>query len=109
MNVSSPVIVVATIQVKPGTEDEALAALTAGVEGAHTEDGCVSYALHRDLDEPARFVVVEVWTSQDALDAHSHEPHVRELLAAVGPLAAAAPTILRTEPVPAGDAAKGTL
>jgi quinol monooxygenase YgiN len=109
MNSSSQVVVVATVQVRPGTEEEALAALTAGVAGAHTEDGCLAYALHRDLDEPTRFVVVERWTSQEALDQHSREPHLVKLLADVGPLAAAPPAILRTAAVPAGDAAKGTL
>jgi quinol monooxygenase YgiN len=103
------VVVVATVQVRPGTEDEALAALTAGLEGAHGEDGCLAYALHRDLDEPTRFVVVERWRDQEALDSHAREPHLREMLAKVGALIAAPPSILRVAPVPAGDAAKGTL
>src|SRR5437763_209849 len=109
MSAEERVVVVATVEVRPGTEDEAVAALTAGVTGAQGEDGCLTYSLHRDLDEPRRFVVVEVWADQAALDAHSREPHLREMLSAVGALVAAPPTILRTTPVPVGDAAKGVL
>lgn len=109
MNISAEVVVVATVQVKPGTEDEALAALTAGVTATHGEERCLAYALHRDVDDATRFVIVERWASQDALDEHAAQPHLREMLAKVGPLTAAPPTILRTTPVAAGDAGKGTL
>jgi quinol monooxygenase YgiN len=109
MSSSPQVVVVATVQVKPGTEDEALAALAEGVAAAHGEEGCLAYALHRDRDDPTRFVIVERWASQEALDDHNRQPHLAELLGRVGPLAASAPSIIRTSPVPAGDLAKGTL
>jgi quinol monooxygenase YgiN len=109
MSSSEKVVVIATIQVQPGTEDEALAALTACIAPTHAEDGCLGYALHQDIDDPARFVFVEQWASADALDAHGREPHLKELLSRVGPIAAAPPTILRTTAVPAGDAGKGVL
>jgi quinol monooxygenase YgiN len=109
MNASSQVVVVATLQVRPGTEEEALAALTDAVAAAQGEEGCIAYALHRDLDDPSRFIMVERWTGQAALDAHNRRPHVAELLGKVGPLAASAPSIIRTAPVPAGDPGKGAL
>ncbi|MDX6702920.1 MAG: hypothetical protein QOF26_3146 [Baekduia sp.] len=109
MNSSSEVVVVATIAVKPGSEDAALAALTEAIGKTHAEEGCLAYALHRDLDDPSRFVVVERWSSAAALERHAQEPHLKELFAAVGPLASAPPVIVRTAAIPAGDAAKGVL
>jgi quinol monooxygenase YgiN len=109
MSSSEQVVVVATIQVKPGNEDEALAALTAAIAPTHEEDGCLGYALHRDLDDPTRFIFVERWASAGALDAHGRQPHLKELLGKVGPLVAAPPVIVRTAAIPAGNTQKGAL
>jgi quinol monooxygenase YgiN len=109
MNPGSAVVVVATIHVKPGSEDAALEALSASIGPTHEEPGCLTYALHHDLDDPARFVVVERWESPAALEAHAQTPHLKALFARVGPLVATAPTILRTTAIPVGDPAKGVL
>jgi quinol monooxygenase YgiN len=109
MSSNAHVVVVATIQVKPGTEDEALAALTASIPPTHEEPGCLAYALHRDVDDPTRFIMVERWESADALDAHGRAPHLKELFGAVGGLVAAPPSIIRTGAIPVGDPAKGEL
>ncbi|MBW3097971.1 putative quinol monooxygenase [Pseudohoeflea coraliihabitans] len=34
------------------------------------EDGCERYELWREADNPARMTIIEVWSSQQALDAH---------------------------------------
>jgi quinol monooxygenase YgiN len=109
MSSSEKVVVVATIQVKPGNEDEALAAFTASIPPTHEEDGCLGYALHRDLEDPTRFVFVEQWASAEALDAHGRTPHLKALFGAVGPLVADPPAIVRLAPSPVGDAEKGAL
>jgi quinol monooxygenase YgiN len=107
MSSSEQVVVVATIQVKPGNEDEALAALTAAIPATHEEDGCLRYALHRDVEDPTRFVVVEQWASAEALDAHARTSHLKELFGKVGPLVSAPPSIVRTSAVPVGHPEKG--
>jgi quinol monooxygenase YgiN len=109
MSATEKVVVVATIQVKPGSEDAALAAFSASIPPTQQEDGCLGYALHRDIDDPTRFVFVEQWASADALSAHGRQPHMKELFDVVGPLVTAPPTILRTAGVPIGDAEKGVL
>jgi quinol monooxygenase YgiN len=102
-----PVIVVATITPKPGYRDEVLAALKDAVAQVHSEDGCELYALHQDDD---RFVMIERWTSPEALRTHGAEsPGLRRLNQALngklqGPL-----DVVRLQPVPAGDDAKGRL
>lgn len=110
MSPSEHVVVVATVKVKPGAEDAALAALEKVIQATHANDeGCLLYALHRDLEDPQQFVFVEHWTSAAALDAHSAAAHSAELGAALGDLVAAAPVVIKSAAIPVGDASKGAL
>lgn len=109
MSPTAEVVVAATVQVKPESQDAALAAITTAIEATHEEPGCLAYALHRDRAEPCRFVIVEKWATQAALEEHGQTPHLKQLFADLGPLLAGAPTITYTSPVPVGDGAKGTL
>jgi quinol monooxygenase YgiN len=109
MSPTAPVVVVATILVKDEAQDQALAALTTAIEATHGEAGCLRYALHRDLDEPARFVMVEEWATPEALQEHATQPHLKQLFADLGPLLVEPPSIVRTAALPVGDATKGVL
>jgi quinol monooxygenase YgiN len=102
-----PVTVVATITPKPEHRDEVIAAMKKAIPLVHAEDGCELYALHTD-DE--HLVMVERWTSADALKKHGTEaPAMREFGAAVGDKLAAPTVVLRLDADPAGDPAKGQL
>jgi quinol monooxygenase YgiN len=109
MTSTTPVVLVALLDVKPGGEDEALAALETVIEASHTEEDCVKYALHRDNQTPTRFVFVEKWNSQAALDAHMQTPHYKELGEKLGSLLAAAPLLSITTALPFGDETKGAI
>jgi quinol monooxygenase YgiN len=100
--------VVAEIQLVAGSEEEALAALRELIEVTHAkDDGCLLYALHRDLAEPTRLVFVEKWESPEALAAHGQSDHIAALRSAPG--IAAPPRVLVLESLGYGDADKGTL
>lgn len=109
MSPSPQVVVVATVEVKPGSEDAVQALLQTAIEQTHGEEGCIAYALHRDVEQPQRFVMVERWASREALDGHFTQPYMADLFAALPEHVAAPPVIIRTEPVPLGDATKGVL
>jgi quinol monooxygenase YgiN len=109
MSPSAEIVVAAIVTVRPEVRDEGLAALTTGIEATHGEEGCLAYALHEDVEQPARFVIVEKWASADALAQHAETSHLKAMFAAVGPLLAEPPTIVRAAPLPVGDAAKGAL
>lgn len=102
-------VVVATVETKPGSEDAVQALLETVIAHTHTEEGNISYALHRDIEQPGRFVMVERWASREALDEHFTKPYMAELFAALPAHVAAPPVIIQTEPVPLGDAEKGAL
>jgi quinol monooxygenase YgiN len=97
------IVVTALVQVRPEATDTALSALETAITATHGEAGCITYALHRDLENPAHFVIIEKWASVEALTEHGQTPHLQQLFADLGPLLAAPPTIVRTEPMPIGD------
>ena len=65
----SAVVVVAVFEAKEGEEERAKNTLSDLVAPTHSEDGCLKYTLQRDRNDPTRFILVEQWTSQEALDA----------------------------------------
>ena len=105
----SNVVVVATFKVQEGRVDEAIEALTPVIEQTHDEPGCLSYALHRDVNDPLRLVPAEPWTAQVAPERHFQQPYPE----GPGQLAEARPsdppTLNFCTPVPLGDELKGTL
>jgi quinol monooxygenase YgiN len=73
--------VVAIFIAKPGAE-ETLEALFRGVISTTLqEEGCISYQLNRDLDQPRRFIWTEEWESREYLDKHAASPHIEAILA----------------------------
>jgi quinol monooxygenase YgiN len=103
------VVVVATMTAKDGRGGELEQGLKELVAASHGDDGCVAYALHRAAAGGDTFVMIERWRDQAALDAHFTQPHVQGLGKLAAELLASPPQILFTNPVPAGDPAKGVL
>jgi quinol monooxygenase YgiN len=85
--VSQPLIVVATIIAQPGHEAAVRAALEQVVAPSRAEAGCRRYELHVDNSAPGKFVMLEEWTSAEALAEHEATPHFGALVAAIGKLA----------------------
>ncbi|APA85146.1 antibiotic biosynthesis monooxygenase [Paraburkholderia sprentiae WSM5005] len=71
------IAVVAISVAKPGHEESLREALEGIVEPTRNEEGVLQYDLHRDVQEPRRFVFVERWESQDALAAHAKSAHIQ--------------------------------
>jgi quinol monooxygenase YgiN len=91
--------VVAVLTAKPGSEKVVSDALSALVDSSRTEAGCASYQLFVSAGDPATFITVENWSSQEDLEAHLQGPHVRQALAAAGDHLANAPAIHPLIPV----------
>ncbi|MGB9306297.1 MAG: putative quinol monooxygenase [Mycobacterium sp.] len=101
-----PVVVVATLTVKPESVDAVRDIMTAAVEEVHGEPGCQLYSLHQAGET---FVFVEQWADEEALKVHSSAPAIAKLFTAAGEHLAGAPDIKMLQPVPAGDPGKGQL
>ena len=71
------VVVVATIRPLPEHRAEVIAAMEKAIAAVHAhDDGCLLYALHEGDD---RLVMVEKWSSAEALAEHSRGAALVEL------------------------------
>lgn len=70
------IAVVAISVAKPGYEEKLRGALEGIVGPTRKEQGALQYDLHRDVNEPRRFVFVERWESKEALAAHAKSAHI---------------------------------
>jgi quinol monooxygenase YgiN len=105
----SEIVVVGSLKARPGQEDALDGALADLVAPTHAEAGCILYALHRGVDDPARFAFVERWESREHLDAHLGSSHVSALLERADELLAEPADIVVYDAAPGGEARKGAL
>ena len=80
------VVVTGSIQARPERIDELLALSLEHVRRSRTEPGCLSHAVHRDVEDPLRLVFVEEWADRAALLAHFAVPASRAFVKAAGRL-----------------------
>lgn len=100
-------VVTAWVRARPGKEQELESMLRMMVEQAQHEPGCLKFALHRSAGDPAVFVAVERWASQEALDRHFAA--MMQGQEATASLVAEPPHVEVLVPVAAGDPAKSVL
>jgi quinol monooxygenase YgiN len=87
------IIVTGSLVAKDHAFDEALALSLEHVLRSRTEPGCISHAVHRDLENPLRLVFFEEWADRESLEAHFAVPASRAFVKAIGALVAAVPTM----------------
>ena len=63
------------------------------VRRSRAEPGCISHAVHRDVEDPLRLVFVEQWADRAALLAHFAVPASRAFVKAAAGFASAAPAM----------------
>ena len=79
------IIVTGSAVIEPSRWAEAVELSLRHVRRSRGEPGCVSHAVHQDVEQPNRLVFVEEWEGLDALRAHFAVP---ESIAFVDQLAA---------------------
>lgn len=73
--------VVALIKAKQGKEGMLQELLTGAVAPTRAEPGCLQYDMHRDAADPRLFVFIEMWRSEEALQAHLASAHIQAAMA----------------------------
>ena len=58
--------------------EAAMAALKEMVEATRKEAGCISYILTQDRANPSKYMFLETWANEAALQAHRVAPHMKE-------------------------------
>ena len=87
------IIVTGDVACTPEAFDEALRLAREHVARSRLEPGCLSHAVHRDVEDPWRLVFFEEWADRDALGRHFAVPESRAFGKALMQLARRAPTI----------------
>jgi quinol monooxygenase YgiN len=102
------IIIVATAVPLPEHRDEVIAAFEKAQEAVHAaEDGCLLYALHEAPN--GDLVMIEKYTDQDAVKAHTSSPDLAALVADLKGKLAGPMDVKFLTPRPAGSPDKGAL
>lgn len=88
------VIVIGRFLARRETLEELLAASLAHVRRSRAEPGCISHAVHQDVEDENRLVFVERWTDRESLDDHFRVPASADFVRTVTRLAAQPPTMV---------------
>jgi quinol monooxygenase YgiN len=101
------IVVVGRLIARPGKQDELTEVLSALAARTHAEDGCLLYALHREVDDPDQYAIIERWASPEALRAHLRSDHFAAVIARAEELLAGPPNSVTYRSLPVGDPVKG--
>jgi quinol monooxygenase YgiN len=71
------IYVIAELHIRTEKTEEAFAAARKIVAATLKEDGCMSYDMHQSVTDASRLVVVERWSSREALSRHLETPHFK--------------------------------
>lgn len=79
------IVVAGHLIIDPTHRNDARAAIATGVAATREESGNVDYRFSADLDDADRLNLVELWESEEAMEAHLATPHLATMLEALGP------------------------
>ena len=75
--------IVATIVTDQKNNDFVYKELKTIVKQTLKEEGNISYVLHRDLKNPFKYIILEHWKDQAAIDFHNNTTHFKDFGAAI--------------------------
>jgi len=87
------IIVLGHVDTSADTIDAAVAVSLEHVRRSRQEPGCISHAVHSDVENPHRLVFVERWADRDALNAHFRVPESGAFVDALTELAVGDPVM----------------
>lgn len=71
--------IIATYEASEGNDDRVAELLRGYAPQVLTEPGCLAFDVYRGNENPRRFVLVEQYTGQAAVDAHIAADHFDEI------------------------------
>lgn len=75
--------IVATIEAKAQYRDKLIEIIYTLVDKTRKEDGNISYELHQDVKNQLKFIIIEVWKDQQAIDAHNASDHFKAFVSGI--------------------------
>jgi quinol monooxygenase YgiN len=78
------ILVTGRVRVTAEDRERFVALATEMCRRSRDEDGCGGYRVYADLEQADRYVFVEEWADEDALQRHFREQHTREFMRGLG-------------------------
>lgn len=72
--------IVAKFTVNAGVEKKFLELVNQLGEASRAEAGCIEYILHKDVQKPLIYCIIEKWKDQAAIDFHNSSSHFTSLV-----------------------------
>lgn len=72
------IIVTAKMKVKSGFKDKFVGEAQDLIKHTRSEEGCLSYSLYSDTDDPDHLVMLEHWKDMSSLDSHMESDHFKK-------------------------------
>ena len=69
------IVVTGRVQIPAESRQRFLEISTEMCRASRSDDGCIGYRVYEDAEQPGRFVFIEEWRDDDALQAHFRQPH----------------------------------
>jgi len=76
----SEVQLIARHRMRAGTENEVLPLVEQLADAARTEPGNLAFEIYRGMRDPTTYVLLERYTSREALTAHRASPHFQQIV-----------------------------
>ena len=77
------IVVTGRVQIPAPSREEFLAVAREMCAASRGDDGCIGYRVYEDLEQPGRYVFIEEWRDDEALQATSRMPAHGEFMAAL--------------------------
>lgn len=67
-------------KLKPGVKEEYLKLITELVTETRKEEGCISYMLYEDINDPLILTIIEEWKDEEAINIHNNSAHFLKIV-----------------------------
>jgi quinol monooxygenase YgiN len=80
------IVVTGRVQIPVDRREEFVVIATTMCAASREDDGCVGYRVYEDLEQPNRFVFIEEWRDDAALQSHFSQAHTGNFMGALVPM-----------------------
>ena len=80
------IVVTGRVQIPAELREQFLAIATEMCSASRADDGCIGYRFYADLEQPDRYVFIEEWRDDEALQSHFTQPHTARFMGALVPM-----------------------
>jgi quinol monooxygenase YgiN len=82
------IVVTGRVRIAPADRERFADVASEMCEHSRADDGCRGYRLYASLEEDDRYIIVEEWADDDALQSHFGQPHTAKFMGALLPMLA---------------------